>query len=380
MCEKNYKLPPFTVESVQDTASEIPWGVQLTNAPTIWNETKGEDIVVCVLDTGIDINHPDLKDRVVADIRGRQNFTMDDQGEPYMVTDYNGHGTHVAGTIAATLNGSGVVGVAPNVKLLIGKVLNGDGVGSMQSIAKGIRWASDWKGANGERVRVISMSLGGSSDDATMHDAIKYAVSKGIAVVCAAGNSGDGNTATNEYGYPAMYPETISVGAIDDQLKLARFSNTNAELDVVAAGVNVPSTYKDGGYATLSGTSMATPHVSGALALLISMYEKRLDKTLTVDEIRQLLKEHCKDIGISVSGEGNGMVDLSIGYVPPTYKTVIEIWVDNPVGKINGQDVTLEQPPVIINDHCMIHSRFVAEELGAIVEWDNELRKVTIKK
>jgi major intracellular serine protease len=316
MSEMNYKLPPFTVESVQETANEIPWGVQMTNAPTVWNETKGDGIVVCVLDTGVDATHPDLKDRIITGIKGGQNFTMDDQGEPYMITDYNHHGTHVAGTIAATLNGSGVVGCAPNVKLLIGKVLNGDGSGTFTGIARGIRWAANWIGENGERVRVISMSLGGSSDSPEMHDAIKYAVSKGIIVVCAAGNSGDGNTTTSEFSYPAMYPETISVGAIDSQLKLANFSNTNEQVDVVAGGVNILSTLPDGKYGTLSGTSMACPHVTGVVALLIAMYEKRLNKTLTVDEIRQLLKEHSKDIGISPKGEGFGMVDLSIGYVP----------------------------------------------------------------
>jgi major intracellular serine protease len=161
------------------------------------------------------------------------------------------------------------------------------------------------------------MSLGGAGDDPKLHDAVKYAVSKGIVVVCAAGNNGDGLTDTNEFAYPSAYPEVISVGAIDSDLKLANFSNTNAEIDVVAAGVNVLSTLPNGKYGTMSGTSMSCPHVTGTIALLISMYEKRLNKTLTVDEIRQLLKEHCKDIGISKTGEGNGLVDLSIGYTLP---------------------------------------------------------------
>jgi major intracellular serine protease len=378
MNEISFKLPPHTVVSVQDTANEIPWGVQMVNAPLVWNETKGDGIVVCVLDTGCDINHPDLKDRIITGIKGGQNFTMDDQGEPYMITDYHGHGTHTAGTIAASLNGLGVAGVAPNVKLLIGKVLNGDGVGSNAGITKGIRWASDWRGENGESVRVISMSLGGSTDDSTLHDAVKYAVSKGIAVVVAAGNSGDGNTGTNEYAYPGAYPETIEVGAIDSNKNLASFSNTNEQIDVVAPGVNVLSTYKDSGYATLSGTSMATPHVSGVVALLISMYEKRLNKTLTVDEIRQLLKDHSKDIGIDVKGEGFGLADLSIGYVAPKPKTVIEMWIDNPTAKVNGIDVTLLQPPTIVNNSTVTPARFVAETLGAQVDWDNDQRKVTI--
>jgi hypothetical protein len=123
---------------------------------------------------------------------------------------------------------------------------------------------------------------------------------------------------------------------------------------------------------------MATPHVSGVVALLISMYEKRLNKTLTVDEIRQLLKDHSKDIGIDVKGEGFGLADLSIGYVAPKPKTVIEMWIDNPTAKVNGIDVTLLQPPTIVNNSTVTPARFVAETLGAQVDWDNDQRKVTI--
>jgi major intracellular serine protease len=186
------KLPPFKVESTQDTANEIPWGVSLLQAPEVWKSAgeKGKGIVVCILDTGIDKEHPDLKPNII----GGRNFT--NEGGVDNWDDGNGHGTHVAGTIAGVENGTGVVGMAPEASLLIGRVLGSDGSGGYDWITKGIKWATDWRGNNGEKVRIISMSLGGSYNDPKMQKAILDAVAQGILVVCAAGNEGDGNEST----------------------------------------------------------------------------------------------------------------------------------------------------------------------------------------
>jgi major intracellular serine protease len=147
------KLIPFTVKSVQARTSEIPYGVRQINAPEIWARgEKGKDCVVCILDTGIDMTHPDLADRII----GGRNFT--NEGNRSDFTDQNGHGTHVAGTIAAIENDSGVVGVAPETKLLICKVLDRSGSGDYRSITNAIKWATKWRGPNGEKVRVINMS------------------------------------------------------------------------------------------------------------------------------------------------------------------------------------------------------------------------------
>jgi major intracellular serine protease len=300
------KLIPFEVKEVKEQASEIPYGVNMMKAPEIWAKgEKGEGCVVAILDTGIDVNHPDLKDRII----GGRNFSG--EGGQDDITDRNGHGTHVAGTIAAIENDAGVVGVAPETKLLICKVLNAQGSGGYQGITSAIKYAADWKGPNGERVRVMNMSLGGPYSDPNQYKAILYAVSKGILVVVASGNEGDNDETTFEYGYPSLYPECITVAACDENKKLAPFSNNHKQVDVIAAGVNVLSTYPTSQYAVLSGTSMATPHVTGALALIINMGEKYFGRTLTESEIYAHLAKCCCSLGYKPSSEGHGAIDLT---------------------------------------------------------------------
>jgi major intracellular serine protease len=300
------KLIPFEVKAFQNTSNEIPYGVKQLKADEVWEKAeKGKGVVVAILDTGIDTNHPDLKDQI---IDGR-NFTS--EGTHTDFEDRNGHGTHVAGTIAAKENDSGVVGVAPQVKLLIGKVLNRQGTGSYKGITEAIKWAADWRGPNDERVRVINMSLGGPVNDHEQYKAILYACSKGILVVVASGNEGDSDENTLEYGYPSLYNECITVAACDDNKELAPFSNNSRQVDVIAAGVDVLSTYPESHYAILSGTSMATPHVSGALALIINIGEKYFGRTLTEAEIYALLVQCCCSLGYKPTSEGHGLINLS---------------------------------------------------------------------
>jgi len=307
------KLVPFKVESIESTSTEIPYGVAQLEAPEIWKQgEQGEGVVVAICDTGIDRNHPCLKDQVI----DGQNFT--DEGGPDAYDDNNGHGTHVAGIIAAKEDDKGVVGVAPKAKLLICKVLNSQGSGSYQSIIDGINYAANWQGPNGECVRVINMSMGGPEDDTELEQAILGAVSKGIVVVVASGNEGDNNEATLEYGYPALYNECITIAACDENRKLAPFSNNSLEVDAIAAGVKVLSTYPPSQFARLSGTSMATPHISGTMALLIKIGESKFKRTLTESEIYALLAKSAVSIGYQASSEGHGLPQLCELY--KTYK------------------------------------------------------------
>jgi major intracellular serine protease len=299
------RLLPFTVDEVNDAATHIPYGIKQMKAPDLWAEgEKGEGVVICILDTGIS-KHPDLDDRV---IDGR-NFTNEGSASDY--TDRNGHGTHVAGIIAASENGTGIVGIAPKASLLIGKVLNKNGSGDYKGITDGIRWATKWRGKNGERVRVINMSLGGAYNDREQYKAILEACAAGILVVVASGNEGDANEESFEYSYPAVHRECITVAACDSEAKLAFFSNNSKEVDIIAAGVDVLSTYPTGRYAVLSGTSMATPHVSGALALIINQSEKTFRRTLSESELYANLVQCCCSLGYKASSEGHGLPDLT---------------------------------------------------------------------
>lgn len=303
------RLIPYTIQSVVENTNEIPKGIELIQAPEIWEDSnQGEGIVIAVIDTGIETDHPDLQDQII----DGKNFTSDYDGDPNIFEDNNGHGTHVSGTIAASLNNNGVVGVAPKAKILSLKALTGEGSGNYEWIINAINFAVEWRGPAQERVRVISMSLGGPEDVPEMHKAIQKAVSQGISVVVAAGNEGDNSEDTFEYSYPGRYNEVIQVGAVDNNLTLAPFSNTNEEIDLVAPGVEVVSTYLGNKYASLSGTSMATPHIAGAIALLIVLSEKEFGRSLSEAEIYAQLIKRTLPIGNRKSSEGNGFLELNL--------------------------------------------------------------------
>lgn len=233
----------------------LPWGVDRIDADLAWAGATGTGVKVAVLDTGIDLSHPDLVDNIA----GGYN-AVNPKRPP---KDGHGHGTHVAGTIAAANNTIGVVGVAPTASLYAVKVLGDSGFGWLSDIIEGI----DWSIQNG--MRVINMSLGSSSDSQSFHDAVIAAYNAGITVVAAAGNDGP---ADNTVSYPARYPEVIAVAATDQADSLASFSSRGPEVDLAAPGVYIYSTYKDGSYATMSGTSMAAPHVAGTAALVIQTW------------------------------------------------------------------------------------------------------------
>ncbi|WP_210367851.1 S8 family peptidase [Bacillus sp. REN3] len=293
---------PYKVIAENEGIKEVPRGVELIQAPEIWSETKGKGMKVAVLDTGCDTAHPDLQDRII----GGKNFTDDDGGNPDRFHDYNGHGTHVCGTIAAQENDTGVIGVAPEADLLIVKVLNKAGSGQYEWIINGIHYAIE------QKADIISMSLGGPADVPELHDAIKTAVENNILVVCAAGNEGDGDDSTNEYAYPGAYNEVISVGAINLERGSSDFTNSNNEVDVVAPGEKILSTYLNGKYATLSGTSMSAPHVSGALALIKDYSVRQFERSLSEPELYAQLIKRTIPLGNSPKLEGNGLVYLTV--------------------------------------------------------------------
>lgn len=282
-------------------SNEIPHGINIINAPKVWQYTKGEGVVVAVIDTGIDLNHPDLKDNIIDAVS-----LIDDDPQ-----DGHGHGTHVAGTIAGRENNLGVVGVAPFAKILSIKCIPASGQGVRLPIPQAIEFAINWRGKNGESVRVINMSLG-TSNTPELYNAIKKAVDSGIIVVCASGNDGDGNAATDELCFPGNYQEVVEVGAWNMKGFMAEFSNSNSQIDLVAPGVDIHSCFLSGQYATWSGTSMATPHIAGACALIIAGLEKVMKRKLTETEIYYALVKRARDLGLNRKLQGYGVLDFSL--------------------------------------------------------------------
>ncbi|TDL76403.1 S8 family peptidase [Peribacillus frigoritolerans] len=301
--EKSIKLIPYKVDNHLVEAQQIPEGVDMIQAPALWSKGfKGKDVLIAVIDTGCDAQHPDLEGRVI----GGRNFTDDDNGDPEVFTDYSGHGTHVAGTIAAVNAESGVIGVAPEAKLLILKALAGEeGSGAYEWIINAIEYAIS------EKADIISMSLGGPSDVPELHEVIQKAVQNQILVVCSAGNEGDGNSKTSEFSYPGCYNEVISVGAISLQRKSSYFTNSNNEIDAVAPGEKIISTIPGGKYAVFSGTSMSAPHVSGALAIVKKLAESEFERKLSEPEIYAQLMKRTIPLGFPKSLEGNGLIYLT---------------------------------------------------------------------
>ncbi|MGD9647437.1 MAG: S8 family peptidase [Pirellulales bacterium] len=278
--QPGFRLPPFTVERVYATslAETIDWGLKLLGVPDQWKRTKGAGVRVAVLDTGADMFHAERGDLAAAIVA-----TADFTNSRFGWHDRNGHGTHCAGVIGARHDDRGVVGIAPECTLVIGKVLGDDGAGSSIGIAQGIDWAVTF------RPQVISMSLGSPQPDARIHAAIRRAVAAGVYVICAAGNDGPGPRDT--VGWPARYDEPVAVGAVDQLGAVASFSSRGPAVDICAPGVDVLSTYLMGQYAKLSGTSMATPHVAGIVALMVAHRLATGEALPAPTELTQLLKE-----------------------------------------------------------------------------------------
>lgn len=279
-------LPPFTIESVEprETKEIIDWGLESLGIPDIWKQTQGEDIKVAVLDTGVALNHPDLKDTIVA----QKDFTG--KGS---VDDGQSHGTHCAGIVLARQNATGVIGVAPKAGLMVGKVLNDAGSGTLEWIAAGLDWAFE-NGAD-----VISMSLGASSGSPALEKAVRRVIDGGRILIVAAGNDGQGYDTIN---FPGAYEDVICVGAINRELLRSGFSSTGANLTIMAPGEDILSCYPPDKFARFSGTSMATPFVAGVAALILSKHRKLGGKTPC--ENQKQMFEHLTKVAIDIEDDG----------------------------------------------------------------------------
>ena len=325
--------PVPTMTAIDDTLSWI-WGVDQIDAERVWGGAEdalnvqsglpaGAGVKVAIIDSGIDRDHPDLAPNII----GGRNWSPNGQtvsgdncsGGTFDSANYedeHGHGTHVAGTVAAVdsepSSGASVIGVAPKASLLVLRALDKCGSGYMDDIAAAVEWASVPN--SGTKADIISMSLGcyyapapSACDDPVLRSATNAAYSTyGVLVVAAAGNSGAAPSGGNTVGYPAMYDGAMAVASTDSSNNRSSFSSTGVKVEIAAPGSSVTSTYLNGGYATMSGTSMATPHVAGLAALV-----KSVNPSFTAANIRARLQQTATDLGASGRDPlfGYGLVD-----------------------------------------------------------------------
>jgi thermitase len=265
------------------------WDMVKVQAPSAWDITTGSpSVAVAILDTGVDLSHPDLQGKVVASVNFSDSST---------VSDVNGHGTHLAGIVgAATNNGVGIAGLGYNTTVMNVKVMGDNGTGGYGWVAQGVVWAAD------HGAKVINMSLGAQFGSTTLEDAINYAWGKGVVIVAAAGND-----ASSTPFYPAAYPNVIAVASTDMFDNLAPSSDFGDWVDVAAPGGNVYSTLPNNRYASLSGTSVASPHVAGVAALVFTRVVDANGDGLINDEVRSCIENNADNIG--VAGIGGGRIN-----------------------------------------------------------------------
>ena len=309
--KKPVTLPPFTVRHVVATLSQTTdWGLLNLNIPATWTESTGKGITVLIIDTGCPavvkngniVVHPDLEGTIA--VSQCKSFIADEG-----IEDLQGHSSHCCGIVGARNNAIGCVGYAPDCTIVTYKGLDKDGSGGMDQITAALKYAADYL-----KPDLISMSLGSQMPDEAMHDAIKRLYNMNIPVIAAGGNGG----AQEGVNYPGEYDEVVTIGAYDKSNAIAYFSAVGPGIDFAFPGVEIYSTYLNGSYAKLSGTSMATPAAAGVVALLLAKHKKQEAETgkndcRTIDEIKEHLKKYSVDKGPTGKDDwyGWGIVDVS---------------------------------------------------------------------
>lgn len=283
-----------------DAELDASWGVKKIGAGNVHPYNQGAGVRVAVIDTGVDYTHPDLN----ANYAGGYDFVNEDT-DPM---DDNDHGSHVSGIIAAEDNGAGVVGVAPQADIYALKALDASGSGYWSDVIRAI----DWAVAN--NMQVINMSLGSSSAAPGVGTAVKNAYDAGIVIFAAAGNSGNCGGNSEKVEYPARYDEVIAVGAVNQSNSRPCFSSHGSQVELAAPGVSVLSTIVGGGYASFSGTSMASPHAAGVAALVLAdgtLGDRNGDGVINNVDVRLWLQTTADDLGSAGRDTwyGYGLVD-----------------------------------------------------------------------
>lgn len=264
-----YSLNPSAIKKARGKPF-VPWGVTRIRAPEAWKRSTGARVKIGVIDTGIDFSHPDLQHAIGGGINliNRHMLPIDD----------NGHGTHISGTIAAASQQAGIIGVAPHASIYAVKAFDHNGNSYVSDIIQGIEWCVR------NRIDVINMSFGMKTRSSALEEAVRAAYRAGVVIVASSGNEGRKGFVD----YPARFSQTIAVGATTKGQRIAPFCNKGRQIDIYAPGEKIISTWVNGKYNELSGTSMATSHVSGVIALLLSLKPR-----LTPRQVKLLLKKNA---------------------------------------------------------------------------------------
>jgi major intracellular serine protease len=277
------KLLPYKEEKIYglnaSSCQMFGWQIVKFNIDSNWIQYTGKNIKVAIIDTGCDLNHEDIKNNLIEGY----NF-IDNSNYP---EDDNGHGTHVAGIVAASNNKKGIVGVAPDTKILPIKVLDSEGNGDNELVAKSIVWAVD------RSSDIITMSLGSIENSKDVYSAIKYAIKNNVLVFCAAGNMGLDHPVL----YPAKYDETIAIGSINEDLKISEFTCFGEELDFLSPGENILSCVPKNNYSIMSGTSMSNPFAVGCASLYLDFCNTSgISKPKNRKEFLEIFYKHNKKL------------------------------------------------------------------------------------
>lgn len=282
------KMHSTAMHSKEPSVTAIPWGIRRIGAPEAWSASTGNQIRIGVIDTGADFNHPDLRHSLARGVNLLNPATL-----PY---DDNGHGTHIAGTIAASGGHEGMMGVAPRSLVYPVKAFDHNGSAFVSDIILGIDWCVQ------NRMHIVNMSFGMKSKSLALQNMIRKANSAGIVVVASSGNDKRSRGAD----YPARYSSTISVGATGKDGRVASFSNHGPRIDIYAPGEKIKSCWLGGGYREMNGTSMATSHVSGSIALLLA-----LRPGISPAEIKRRLRRTARPLASSAPQTKAGAGEIS---------------------------------------------------------------------
>lgn len=316
-------LPPFTISRVSlpsEGRDLVSWGQRFTGLPEPWRGNRGKSkdgrrVKIAICDTGFDRTHVER-----GDLRDAECFDFTGTGK-YCLSDRDNHGSHCGGIAGGRADDKGVIGFCPDACLASFKCMV-NGMGSSQWISSAVRAAADW-GAD-----VISCSFGSEYPDPAIAEAYRYANKKGSRIVSAAGNSGrpDGVNYPARWKRPNgdLFLDSLAIGAFQENGQVAPYSSRGPEVDFLGPGSNIPSCWASGGYASLSGTSMATPAVAGLLGLLIVRHwdagggATPID---TYDQIREHLRRAAKDIGKLGKDDESGW---GLAMLPPPDKDFVE--------------------------------------------------------